>query len=357
LQGKKVSWIPGLDHAGIATQSVVERQLLQTRGLRRIEMGREAWDTAISTWTDESGGRIQRQMRRLGLALSWKETYFTLDPPRSSFVKDAFLQFWEAGLVYRHARPVHWCPFLQTTISDMEVRYEEVRSATKLALPGEPEGLEVGVLYLLAFPLVDAAGLKLERLELVIGTTRPETSDMDVALAVHPEDPRYRHLIGMRIWHPICNAFLPIIGDAELVAVQRGTGVVKVTPSCDPADYACALRHNLPVFDATSHKLLKSSTCKLDLKSEAHLASRATLRKVVLDKMAALGLYRGADRNHAMRVPLCSRSGDLLEYRMLPQWYLSFSEYFIYFRTAIYLFLFWISFYLLFKVFKVWPSC
>jgi valyl-tRNA synthetase len=191
--GERVEWIPGTDHAGIGTQSVVERWLLRTKGLSRHDLGREAFLGQVQQWRAEHGDQIDSQLRRLGASLDWPRRFFTLDAPRSEAVVEAFIRLHEMGLIYRTTRMVHWCPALETVISDMEIDYKEVEGATPLTLPGQTEPVMVGILHQIAYPLVDEGLCTGEgATELIVSTTRPETLLGDKALAVHPEDARYK---------------------------------------------------------------------------------------------------------------------------------------------------------------------
>ena len=313
LLGKKVCWIPGLDHAGIATQSVVEKNLCLQGNRRRVDMSREEWDSAITSWKDHSSSRIIEQIRRLGLSVDWSQNYFTLDSQRSAFVQDAFIKFFQDGFIYRESKMVFWCPFLQTTISDIEIEHKEIDGATLITLPGHQKPVEIGILHYFAVKIFSGQS---KGEEILVATTRPETCLGDVAFAVHRDDTRYCHLIGQTCWHPILQREVPIISDSYLVQPGKGTGVVKVSPAHDPDDYACAKRHKISfesIMDPSGIIIYPGTLFKgLD---------RFTCRQRVISELQDQGLYRGADRKHKMTIPLCSRSGDLIEYRVLPQWY------------------------------------
>ncbi|HSB69637.1 MAG TPA: valine--tRNA ligase [Candidatus Methylomirabilis sp.] len=222
MRGDNTLWMPGTDHAGIATQNVVERQLRQ-EGLTRDQLGREAFIQRVWRWKAESGGTIIRQLKTLGASCDWVRERFTLDPGLSEAVKEVFCQLYEAGLIYRGDYIINWCPRCQTALSDLEVEYQERN----------------GKLWHIRYPLASGAG------EVVVATTRPETMLGDTAVAVHPEDDRHADLVGRSVILPIMNREIPIIADSY-VDREFGTGMVKVTPAHDPKDFECGLRHNLP---------------------------------------------------------------------------------------------------------------
>ena len=225
MQGFDTLWQPGTDHAGIATQMVVERQL-NAEGSSRVELGREAFIERIWQWKEQSGGQIANQTRRLGASVDWQRDRFTMDAGLSRAVTEVFVRLYQEGLIYRGKRLVNWDPVLKTALSDLEVVAEE----------------EVGSLWHLRYPLHDGDGF------LVVATTRPETLLGDAAVAVHPDDERYRHLIGRRVRLPLTSREIPIIGDTY-VDPQFGSGCVKITPAHDFNDYEVGLRHGLPLIN------------------------------------------------------------------------------------------------------------
>ena len=225
--GKSALWLPGTDHAGIATQSRVEKELRQKEGKTRHDLGREKFIAAASEWRDKHGGIILGQLRKLGASCDWDRTVHTLDAGYSQAVLQAFVTLYERGYVYRGKRMVNWCPVSQTGLSDEEV----------IMKPSK------GSLFRMRYEVAEAPGTFLE-----ISTTRPETIPGDAAVAVHPEDERYQHLIGKHVWRPFPRAQIPIVGDAA-VEKEFGTGVLKVTPAHDRTDFDIGKRHNLPVID------------------------------------------------------------------------------------------------------------
>jgi valyl-tRNA synthetase len=222
MQGDNTLWMPGTDHAGIATQNVVERQLAQ-EGLSRDQIGRETFIRRVWRWKESSGGTIIRQLKTLGASCDWPRERFTMDPGLSEAVKEVFCQLYEAGLIYRGDYIINWCPRCQTALSDLEVEYQE----------------QDGKLWYIRYPLASGMG------GVVVATTRPETMLGDTAVAVHPDDERYRDLVGKTVILPLMNREIPIIADTY-VDQAFGTGTVKVTPAHDPKDFECGLRHQLP---------------------------------------------------------------------------------------------------------------
>ena len=246
MRGRVTLWVPGTDHAGIATQTVVEKTLAREKGVTRHAMGRDAFVGAVHEWVDKYGGQICRQLRRVGASPDWGRQAFTMDDKLTKAVKEAFLRLHARGKVYRAHRLVNWSTRLNTAISDIEVDYVDVPAYHKMKVPGYDAPVEFGVLTSFAYPLEGGAG------EIVVATTRPETMLGDTAVAVHPDDDRYKHLIGTHVLHPLDGRKIPIIGDAELVDMAFGTGAVKITPAHDPNDFATGQRHGLEfvsVFD------------------------------------------------------------------------------------------------------------
>src|SRR5438477_8856591 len=231
MSGFNTLWLPGTDHAGIATQMIVDREL-QKQGISRFDIGREKFVEKVWEWKESYGNQIIDQLKRLGCSADWTRTRFTLDEGLSRAVRYVFVKLYEDGLIYRDLAMVNWCPFCRTAISDIEVEYRELN----------------GKLWQIDYPVADS-----DR-RLVVATTRPETMLGDTAVAVHPDDDRYKNLIGGEVSLPIANRRIPIIADAILVDPEFGTGVVKVTPSHDKNDYEAGLRNNLPqmqVIDET----------------------------------------------------------------------------------------------------------
>jgi valyl-tRNA synthetase len=302
MRGFNTLWVPGVDHAGIATQIVVERQL-QAQGVTRHDLGRERFQQRVWNWKEQSGGTITQQMRRLGASVDWRREYFTMDDKLSPVVVETFVRLYEQGLIYRGKRLVSWDPVLKTAISDLEVVAEE----------------EEGKLYHLRYPLVgctmtDGSG------HLVVATTRPETMLGDTAVMVHPEDDRYRHLVGKSVRLPLAEREIPIIADAY-VDREFGTGVVKVTPAHDVNDYQVGQRHGLPMIsiftlDATINDEAPAKYRGLD---------RYKARDAVVADLQALDLVEKIDR-HMLKVPRGDRTGVAIEPMLTDQWFVAMSK-------------------------------
>ena len=297
MRGFNTLWLPGTDHAGIATQIVVERQLEQ-EGQHKRALGRAKFVERVWEWCRYSGGTIQRQMRRLGTSVDWKREYFTLDDHLNRIVTDVFVRLYEQGLLYRGTRLVNWDPVLKTAVSDLEVVQEE----------------EEGKLYHLRYPLVDGSG------HLVVATTRPETMLGDTAVMVHPDDDRYRHLVGKKVRLPLAERELPIIAD-EYVDREFGTGVVKVTPAHDLNDYAVGQRHNLPLINIFT----LDATLNDNVPAKYRGFDRFTAREAVIDDLQAAGLIEKIDK-HLMKVPRGDRTGVVIEPLLTDQWFVAMSK-------------------------------
>eukprot|EP01134_Creolimax_fragrantissima_P000228 CFRG0228T1 len=332
-----VVWIPGSDHAGIATQAVVEKQLAR-EGIYRRDMTRTSFVDKVFEWKYEYGNTIHRQHRRLGLSLDWSREYFTLDPHHSQIVADTFVSLFDSEMIYRDVRMCNWCVRLQTVISDIEVDNKAIDGRTMITVPkphcvvqGPDEAserdVEVGVMHDFAYQLADenefgrvnnsdvSSGVS----ELVVSTTRIETMLGDVAVAIHPEDKRYMHLHGRSVVHPFTGKRLPIVLDADLVDMSKGTGAVKLTPAHDFNDYECGLKHRLAVDGVMLNRngeIVESLVALVGLQS----SDRFDARKEIVEKLKTKGLYRGS-KDHPMVLPVCSRSGDIIEPMLLPQWF------------------------------------
>ncbi|KAF0696327.1 Aste57867_12886 [Aphanomyces stellatus] len=311
MRGCEVLWVPGLDHAGIATQSVVEKQLWKEKELTRHDVGRDAFLEHVHAWNDEYGSRILQQLARMGAVVNHDHKFFTLDGPRSHAVVDAFCRLHDKGLIYRHRRMVNWCPTLQTAISDIEVDPLPLTKRTLVPIPGRASPVEFGVMHRFLYHVDGNDALTVQ-----VDTTRPETILGDVAVAIHPDDPRYTHLHGRHVIHPFSHARLPIVLDAQLVNPELGTGVVKLTPAHDANDFACAQRHNLPEL------VIMDKHAKIVYPAEGtfHGLDRFDARAKMIDVLEAKGLY--VDKlDHPTSVSLCSRSGNVVEPYLMPQWF------------------------------------
>jgi len=311
MTGKHVLWLPGTDHAGIATQSVVERRLKKDRDITRHDLGREAFVAEVWKWKEQYGTKITSQLRHLGVSVDWSRERFTMDSMLSEGVKEAFVRFYESGLMTRGTRLVNWCCRLATAIADIEVDYLELDGPTNIRVPGHDQDktYEFGVITSFAYKVVGSDE------EIVVATTRPETMLGDSAVAVHPDDPRYTALHGKFLQHPFHERTIPIILDPILVDMAFGTGAVKVTPAHDPNDFLTGRRHGLPEITVFSEdgKVNENGGKFAGL-------MRFDAREAVIAELQALGLYRGKAPN-PMRLGVCSRSGDVIEPLLKPQWW------------------------------------
>ncbi|CAG4959183.1 unnamed protein product [Parnassius apollo] len=309
MNGRTTLWNPGCDHAGIATQVVVEKKIWREEKKTRHDLGREEFVKRVWDWKNEKGDRIYSQLRSLGSSFDWSRVRFTMDPSMCRAVNEAFIRLHDAGDIYRANRLVNWSCALKSAISDIEVDKMELTGRTMLAIPGYEQKVEFGVLVLFAYK---AEGTEEE---VVVATTRVETMLGDVAVAVHPEDTRYKHLIGKNLVHPILKRKLPVIAD-EYVDMNFGTGAVKITPAHDPNDYEIGKRHNLPfitIFDDVGNML--DNCGPFSGKKRFHV------RREIIKTLEQLKLYKET-KDHAMVVPLCSRSKDVVEPMLKPQWYI-----------------------------------
>ncbi len=293
MRGKNVLWQPGIDHAGIATQTVVERQLAR-EGKTRHDLGRDAFVERVWQWKAESGGTIAKQMRKLGTSCDWRRTKFTMDPDLNVGVNEAFVRLYEAGLIYRATRLINWCPECRTALSDLEVENEEGANGELFQFAYKVEGSDE---------------------EIVVATTRPETMLGDTAVAVHPDDDRYKHLHGKKLVHPFVDRKIPIVTDAILVDPKFGTGAVKVTPAHDFNDFATGKRHQLEeinILTLDGHiNDAGGSFAGLDRKK-----ARSAVKKALDEK----GLARGT-KPHILTLPKCQRSGGVVEPMISTQWF------------------------------------
>ncbi|ERN14543.1 hypothetical protein AMTR_s00038p00088230 [Amborella trichopoda] len=315
MSGYNALWIPGMDHAGIATQVVVEKKIMRERHVTRHDVGRELFVAEVWKWKDEYGGTILNQERRLGASLDWSREYFTMDQNRSRAVTEAFVRLYKKGLIYRDHRLVNWDCILRTAISDIEVDYKDIKERTLLKVPGYDNPIEFGVLTSFAYPLDEGMG------DIVVATTRVETMLGDTAIAVHPEDRRYTHLHGKFAVHPFNGRKLPIICDAELVDPEFGTGAVKITPAHDPNDFAVGKRHKLEFINIfTDDGKINSNGG-----SQFEGMPRFKARVAVIEALQKQGLCRGA-QNNEMRLGICSRTNDVVEPMIKPQWFVDCAD-------------------------------
>ncbi|GAB0089448.1 Valyl-tRNA synthetase [Sergentomyia squamirostris] len=313
MKGRTTLWVPGCDHAGIATQVVVEKKMWREQKLTRHDIGREAFIERIWSWKNEKGDRIYDQLRRIGSSPDWSRVSFTMDPKLCKAVIEAFVQLYDKGYIYRSSRLVNWSCTLRSAISDIEVDKIELPGRTFLTIPGYEKQVEFGVLVSFAYK-IDGSDE-----EIIVATTRIETMLGDTAVAIHPEDPRYKNLHGKYVKHPITQRKLPIVCD-DFVDVNFGTGAVKITPAHDPNDYEVGKRHNLPFITIFNDDGIIIGDC-----GEFTGMKRFECRVKILEKLRELKLYRNTE-NHPMVVPMCSRSKDIVEPMIKPQWYVKCDE-------------------------------
>ncbi len=303
MKGDNTLWLPGTDHAGIATQIVVERKL-QGEGKTRHDLGatpaesRKNFVAKVWEWKEESGTTITRQMRRMGDSVAWKHEYFTMDPKMSTVVTSTFVQLYEQGLIYRGKRLVNWDPVLKSAVSDLEVESEE----------------EDGFMWHIRYPLADGSG------SVTVATTRPETMLGDVAVMVHPDDERYTALIGKQVTLPLCGRTIPIIAD-DYVDKAFGTGVVKVTPAHDTNDYAVGQRHQLPIIGV----LTLDAAINDNAPEKYRGLDRFVARKQVVADLEAQGFLVEV-KKHKLMVPRCTRTGAVVEPMLTDQWFVALSK-------------------------------
>ncbi len=293
-RGFDALWLPGTDHAGIATQARVEKMLQEKEKLSRYDLGREKFLDRVWDWKNEYGDAITKQIRTMGQSVDWSRERFTMDDGLSDAVKKVFVDLYKEGLVYRDTRMVNWDPAAHTVLSDLEVEHDENYK---------------GELWSFAYPLSDGSG------EIVVATTRPETMLGDTAIAVHPDDERYKHIVGHTVRHPLLDRLIPIIADSILVDPEFGTGAVKVTPAHDPNDFEVGKRHDLEfitIFDKEAKINEFGGTYEgLD---------RFEARKKIKADIAAAGLERGT-KEHMMSIGKSQRSGAIVEPMISTQWF------------------------------------
>jgi len=296
LEGKAAMWLPGTDHAGIATQTVVERQLRKEKKTRH-DFGREKFLEKVWEWREEKGGIILEQLRRLGASCDWDRTQFTMDPHYSQAVLGVFVKLFERGNIYRGKRMVNWCPASQTALSDEEVIMKPAN----------------GTLYRVRYELTDAPGTFIE-----VKTTRPETIPGDVAIAVHPEDPRYAGIVGKTVWRPLNRAAIPIIADA---AVDRefGSGALKITPAHDKVDFEVGTRHKLPIIDVLNADGTLNALAGSELAGMDRFAGRKKAAELLKESGALV-----AEEAHANNVGYSERADVPIEPRLTWQWWLRY---------------------------------
>ncbi|PIZ89662.1 MAG: valine--tRNA ligase [Candidatus Nealsonbacteria bacterium CG_4_10_14_0_2_um_filter_37_10] len=306
MAGFKTLWLPGTDHAGIATQNVVEKEL-KKEGLTRFALGREKFLERAWQWKEKYGNIILEQFKKLGSSLDWSRTRFTLDKEYSKAVKAAFLHYYKKGWIYRGKRPINWCPRCQTSLSDLEIEYKEER----------------GKLWYIKYPLAKKYTGSTRANYIIVATTRPETMLGDTALAVNPKDERYKKLVGKKAILPLVNREIPIIAD-RLVNPKFGTGAVKITPAHDLTDYEISLRHNLPMVQVISEKA-KIAGKKVHVPIFYQGLKILEVRKKIVEDLKKLGLLEKIE-DYSLSLPKCYRCNTTLEILPSEQWFLKMKE-------------------------------
>ncbi|XP_055624035.1 valine--tRNA ligase [Toxorhynchites rutilus septentrionalis] len=314
-QGCKTLWTPGMDHAGIATQVVVEKKLYKEKKLSRHDLGREHFLREIWQWKEEKGRSIKENLMKLGTCMDWDHEYFTMDDRQTSAVKEAFVRLFEKDLIYRDKALINWSCTLESAISDIEVENVEIDGPTAVEVPGYKNKIMFGRMADIAYKVHNSDE------EIVISTTRPETLLGDVAVAVNTNDARYAHLANetTMLWHPIRQESIPLIFDSS-VDPEFGTGAVKITPAHDRNDYDVAKRHKLPLVEVINSR-------GIIMENHGPFAGlpRYDARNKMMDYLTNQSLIRGI-KPHSMVLPICSRSKDVVEFLLMPQWFIRCTE-------------------------------
>jgi valyl-tRNA synthetase len=316
MLGHATLWVPGTDHAGIATQSVVEKRLLKEESKSRHDLGRDQFLERVWDWKNQYESRIHHQFRSVGCSVDWSRCYFSMDDNCSRAVRHAFCKLWEEGLIYRATKMINWSCKLKTALSEIEVDYIDIEKRTKMSVPGHhaDRKYEFGVLTSFGY-VVEGSDE-----QIIVATTRLETMLGDTGVAIHPEDPRYTHLHGKHVIHPFNGRRIPIIQDATLVDMTFGTGAVKITPAHDPNDYECGKRHGLEFINVLTDDGAINENGG-EFAGMMRYDARVAVEKALTDK----GFFHGKQDNK-MRLGICSRSGDVIEPLVKPQWFVDCSQ-------------------------------
>lgn len=314
-QNFDVAWIPGTDHAGIATQVVVEKVLKKVKNVSRHDIGRDRFLDEVWKWRTEKAGTIKTDLIRIGAGLDWSKEYFTMDKAQSEAVQTAFVRLYNQNLIYRGKMLVNWSCALESSISDIEVENVEVIGPTKITVPGYDSPVTFGEIFEIAYKICGSND------EIIISTTRPETLLGDVAIAVHKDDSRYDKLRGSQhfLWHPFRNEKIPLIFD-DAVDKEFGTGAVKITPAHDKFDYEMASRHSL-----SSIQVINENGAICDGFGQFSGQKRFTARDLMKDELSRRGLLRNI-KSHKLNLPVCMRSKDIIELLERPQWFVRCEE-------------------------------
>ncbi|KIM30663.1 hypothetical protein M408DRAFT_328197 [Serendipita vermifera MAFF 305830] len=313
MLGKTTLFVPGFDHAGISTQAVVESRIWKLEGKTRHDYGRDAFLEKVWAWKDEYQGRISKQLRRLGGSYDWDRVAFTMDEARCKAVNENFCTLFEQGSIFRANRLVHWCVRLNTTLSNLELEKIECTGKKWINVPGYDKPVMFGVITSFAYPIEGSDE------KIIVATTRPETMLGDTAVAVHPDDPRYKHLHGKFVKHPfIPDRKIPIVLDDIVVDMEFGTGAVKITPAHDPNDYACGVRNKLEFINI----LNDDGTLNENAGEKFKGMKRFDARGAVIAALKELDLFIET-KDNAMVIPICAKSKDVIEPILKPQWWVN----------------------------------
>ncbi|KAF7546042.1 hypothetical protein G7046_g9425 [Stylonectria norvegica] len=314
MQGKTTLWLPGCDHAGISTQSVVENMLWRKEGKTRHDLGRPKFIETVWEWKEVYHKRINKALTSMGSSFDWSREAFTMDDDRAAAVTETWVKLHEEGIIYRANRLVNWCTQLNTALSNLEVANKELTGRTLLEVPGYAKKVEFGVIVHFKYPIEGTDEL------LEVATTRIETMLGDTGIAVHPKDERYKHLVGKTAIHPFIEGRkLPIVAD-EYVDMEFGTGAVKLTPAHDPNDFTLGQKHNLEFINILTDNGLMNENAG-PYKGQ----KRFDVRYTIQDDLKAKGLYVDK-KDNAMKVPMCEKSKDIIEPIMKPQWWVRMKE-------------------------------
>jgi valyl-tRNA synthetase len=310
MRGFTTLYLPGCDHAGIATQSVVEKMLWRREKKTRYDLGRQKFLERTMEWKSEYHQHLTHTLKRMGGSFDWTREAFTMDKNLSAAVTESFVKMHEDGLIYRANRLVNWCTQLNTALSTLEVDNKDITGRTVLSVPGYERKVEFGVLTHFKYQIEGTDEF------IVVATTRPETMLGDSGIAVHPKDERYTHLVGKNAKHPFVDRLLPIVAD-DYVDREFGTGAVKLTPAHDPNDFNLGKKHNLAFINILNDDgTLNKNAGKFDGQK------RFDARYTVVEELEKVGLFVKKEDN-PMKIPICSRSGDVIEPIMKPQWWMS----------------------------------
>lgn len=314
MKGYTTLWVPGCDHAGISTQSVVEKMLWKKEQKTRIDLGREEFVKVVWDWKNEYHQRINNAQKLMGGSMDWSREAFTMDKNLSAATAETFCRLHDEGLIYRSSRLVNWCTALNTALSTLEVENKEITGRTMLSVPGYERKVEFGVLTHFKYQIEGSE----ETIE--VATTRPETMLGDTGIAVHPDDKRYQHLIGKYAKHPFVDRRLKIVADAQFVDPEFGTGAVKLTPAHDPNDYQMGKTHNIDFIN-----ILNDDGTLNENSGQFKGQRRFDARYTVVEELTKLGLFVKKEPN-PMKIPLCEKSKDVIEPIIKPQWWVQMKD-------------------------------